>query len=98
MMSLCLLRFAAILERTSSAVKTAGISVYAGFVGSIGTIGAGLAGGGGSNPVVSTDGAIVGSLTALLALLVLAKIAMMAVDWQQRAAADVAVMSCAPAI
>ena len=76
MISLCLLRFAAILVRTSSAVKTAGVSVCAGLVGSIGGIGAGLDGGGSG----ISAGLGMGSSIALLAFLVFEKIAIIAVD------------------
>ena len=78
-MSLCLLRFAAILARTSSAV-----TVNAGLVGSIGADGGGLFGGGGSGVLTGSGGGVFwGSSTALVAFLVLEKIAISAEAQQQ---------------
>ena len=79
MMSLCLLRFAAILARTSSAV-----TLKAGLVGSIGGNGGGLLGRDGGAVVVGSGVEITGGCsTVLVAFLDFEKIAISA-DAQQR--------------
>lgn len=75
-MSLCLLRFAAIFALTSSAVKAAGVSVCNNLTGSIGSIGAGLFGGSGVKSAGSGNEMTLGSAFPFLAFVVFEKIAM----------------------